>query len=159
MVVTARVAARLEPELTPELAAIRRRPLSEKPYWDLERARIGSTRTVPVEVVVNGKPVARKEVEADGTIRDVRFEVPIDKSSWVALRIYPSSHTNPVFVLVGGKPIRASKKSAEWCVKSVGQCWSQKEKAIRASEKEAARKAYDVARDAYKRILSESEGD
>ena len=31
--------------------------------------------------------------------RDVSFDVPIEKSSWVALRIYPSSHTNPVFVL------------------------------------------------------------
>ena len=27
--------------------------------------------------------------------------MPIKKSSWVALRIYPSSHTNPVFVVVG----------------------------------------------------------
>ena len=34
----------------------------------------------------------------------------IKQSSWVALRIYPSSHTNPVFVLVGGKPIRASQE-------------------------------------------------
>ena len=85
--------------------------------------------------------------------------MPIEKSSWVALRIYPSSHTNPVFVVVGGKPIRASKKSAEWCLKAVDQCWSQKEPAIRAAEKEAAKKAYDVARDAYKKILAESEGD
>ena len=62
-------------------------------------------------------------------------------------------------MLVGGKPIRASRKSAEWCLKSVDQCWSQKEKAIRAAEKEDARKAYDVARDAYRRILSESDGE
>ena len=37
--------------------AIKARPLSEKPYWDVERARIGDTRTVPLEVVVNGRPV------------------------------------------------------------------------------------------------------
>ncbi len=110
-------------------------------------------------MIVNGRPVAKTEVTADGNIEGVSFDVPIEKSSWVALRVFPSSHTNPVFVVVDGKPIRASKKSAEWCVKAVDQCWSQKEKAIRASEKEAARKAYDVARDAYKRILSESEGD
>ena len=29
-------------------------------YWDLERARIGDTREVPVELIVNGYPVARK---------------------------------------------------------------------------------------------------
>ena len=52
------------------------------------------------------------------TIQGVSFDVPIEKSSWVALRVYPSSHTNPVFVSVGGKPIRASRKSAEWCLKS-----------------------------------------
>ena len=39
------------------------------------------------------------------------------------------------------------------------QCWSKKEPAIRASEKEAARKAYEVARDAYRKILAESEAD
>ena len=36
------------------------------------------------------------------------------RSSWAALRVYPSAHTNPVFVLVGGRPIRASHRSAEW---------------------------------------------
>src|SRR6516164_9088573 len=64
---------------------------------------------------------------------------------------YPSSHTNPIFVSVGGKPVRASKKSAELCLKSVDQCWTKKEPAIRVNEKEEARKAYEIARDAYKR--------
>ena len=48
---------------------------------------------------------------------------------------------------VGGKPIRASRKSAEWCLKSVDQCWSKKEPLIRRRGKDAARKAYDAARD------------
>ena len=39
--------------------------------------------------------------------RDMTFDVKLERSSWVAVRILPSSHTNPVFVLVGGKPIRA----------------------------------------------------
>ena len=153
---TARVAARLEPELTPALQELRSRPLDVKPYWELERARIGQTRTVPLEVIVNGLPVARKEIAADGSFQDVAFDVKIDKSSWVALRIYPSSHTNPVFVLVGGKPIRASRKSAEWCLKSVDQCWSQKEKKMRPADLPAAQAAYDVARKAYAKILEES---
>jgi hypothetical protein len=41
----------------------------------------------------------------------------------------------------------------------VDQCWSQKEKAIRPSEKDAARAAYDVAREAYRKILAESDED
>ena len=99
------------------------------------------------------------ELSADGSIQGISFDVPIKKSSWVAMRVYPSSHTNPVFITVGGKPIRASKKSAEWCLKSVDQCWSKKESAIRPAEKEEARKAYEVARDAYRKILAESNGD
>ena len=157
--VTAQVAAHLDPTISAEARAIHDRPLEQKPYWDLERARIGETRKVPVEVIVNGQSVAKTEITADGSIEGVSFDVPIKKSSWVALRIYPSSHTNPVFVTVGGKPIRASKKSAEWCLKSVDQCWSKKEPAIRASEKEAAKKAFDVAREAYKKILAECEAD
>jgi hypothetical protein len=154
--VSARVAARLEPELTVELDAIRSRPLSAKPYWELERARIGSTRKVPLEVIVNGLPVARQEIEADGSFRDVKFSAPIKTSSWVALRIYPSSHTNPIFVIVGGKPIRASTKSAEWCLKAVDQCWSQKAPKYREPERALAAQAYDVAREAYRKILAES---
>ncbi len=148
------MAAFLEPNPSAEARAIRRRSLEQKPYWDLERARIDDTRKVPVEVVLNGEPVARTEISADGSVQGVSFDVPIKKSSWVALRIYPSSHTNPVFIVVGGKPIRASKKSAEWCLKSVDQCWSKKEPAIRSADKAEAKKAYDVARDAYRKILS-----
>jgi hypothetical protein len=157
--VTAQVAAHLDPVISAEARSIHGRPLEQKPYWELERARLGETRKVPVEVIVNGEAVAKTEISADGSVEGISFDVPIKKSSWVALRIYPSSHTNPVFVTVGGKPIRASKKSAEWCVKSVDQCWSQKEPAIRSSEKEAAKTAYDTAREAYKKILVECDGD
>ena len=64
-----------------------------------------------------------------------------------------------MFVIVDDKPIRASKKSSEWCLKAIDQCWSQKEKAIRPSEKDDARMAYDFAREAYRRILSECDGE
>jgi hypothetical protein len=114
---------------------------------------------VPVELIMNGEPVARTEVSADGSMQGVSFDAPIKKSSWVALRIYASSHTNPVWVSVAGKPVRASKKSAEWCLKSVDQCWSKKEPAIRNTEKEDARRAYEVARETYRKILAECEGD
>ena len=66
------------------------------------------------------------------------------------MRVLPSAHTNPVFVVVGGKPVRASKRSAEWCLDAVNQCWTQKAAQIRASERDAARAAYDHAREVYK---------
>jgi hypothetical protein len=157
--IKARVAALLEPEPTPATEAIRKAPLHQKPYWDVERARIEGTRKVPVEVIVNGQPVARKEVLADGSEQEVTFSVPIKASSWVALRIFPTSHTNPVFVLVGDKPIRASKRSAEWCLKAVDKCWEQKKRAIRASELPAAEKAFDESRKTYTKIAAESADD
>jgi hypothetical protein len=157
--IKAKVAALLEPKPTPATEKIRKTRLDQKPYWDIERARIQDTQTVPVEVVVNGQAVARKEIVADGSEQDVTFRVPIPASSWVALRILPSSHTNPVFVLVGDKPIRASKRSAEWCLKSVDQCWQKKKRAIRKEEQASAEKAYDHAREAYKKILAETTQD
>jgi hypothetical protein len=136
--------------------SIRKRRLTEQPYWHVERARIGDSRKVPVEVVVNGKPVARTELTADGTMQDVRFEVPIEHSSWIALRVLPSSHTNPVFVHVADKPIHASKKSAEWCVKSVDQCWKMKKRAIRASELPAAEEAFQAAKRYYQNAAADA---
>jgi hypothetical protein len=131
-------------------------PYNERPYWHLERARMGATRKVPVAVVVNGQPVATKEIVADGTEQKLKFEIPVSKSSWIAVRILPSSHTNPIFVLVGGKPIRASRRSAEWCLRGVNQCWSQKQPKISAKELPEAQKAYDHARKVYRQLISES---
>jgi hypothetical protein len=91
---------------------------------------------------------------------DVTFDgLKFDRSSWVALRIFPSSHTNPIFVLVDGKPIRASKKSAEWCLKGVDQCWRSKQRFYAPAEMDDAKAAYDHARQVYRRILSESAAD
>jgi hypothetical protein len=148
-----RVAAYLDP-LPSE--SMRDRSGNLPPFWDVERARIGTSREVPVELVVNGSVVAAKNVMADGQIRDVAFDVAIDRSSWLAVRILSSSHTNPVFAIVGDKPIRASRRSAEWCLTAVNQCWTQKEPRIRESEQAAARAAYDHARDVYKRLIAES---
>jgi hypothetical protein len=163
--VKALVAALLEPKVTPQTEHIRKTPLHQKPYWDIERSRIDETRRVPVEVVVNGVAVDRKEITADGSGQQVEFAVPIKQSSWVCLRIFPTSHTNPVFVLVGDKPIRASRKSAEWCLKAIDKCWEQKEPGIkrnspperREQELREAQAAYDLARTQYKKILAECE--
>ena len=128
---------------------------ADRPFWSLERARIGASNEVPVEVIVNGFPVATEKLVADGKIRDLTFHVNIARSSWVALRILGSSHTNPIFVLVGDKPVRASRRSLEWCLKCVDQCWSQKAQFIRAEEMEAAKAAYEHARQTYRQRLQE----
>jgi hypothetical protein len=151
--VSARVAARLNEQPNPEL---QKRPYSAKPYWDIERARIDASREVPVEVLVNGFPAGRKTLLADGRLQEMAFDVPIERSSWVALRILPSSHTNPIFILVDDKPIRASRKSIEWCLKSVDNCWNEKKKVIQASEMNDAIQAYEHARQTYKRLLAEA---
>ncbi|MGH9630218.1 MAG: CehA/McbA family metallohydrolase, partial [Bryobacteraceae bacterium] len=151
--ITAKVAALLDE--SPD-ESIRRLPYDQKPYWDLERARIGDTRRVPVELVVNGQAVARQEIEADGKTRPISFEHKVDRSSWIALRILPSSHTNPIFVLVADKPVRASRKSAEWCLRAVDQCWKQKSGLIRPEERAEALQAYEHARKAYRQRLEES---
>jgi hypothetical protein len=106
--------------------------------------------------VVNGEAVARQEIVEDGVLRPVAFNYNLDRSSWIALRILPSSHTNPIFALVGDKPIR-SKASAEWCLRAVDQCWLQKEPRIRIEERGEAQRAYEFARAAHRQRIKESE--
>lgn len=136
---------------------LRDRPYSQRPYWHIERARIGNTREVAVEIVVDGKSVARKNIVADGQVRDLEFDVPVERSSWIAARILPSSHTNPIFVMVNGKPMRPLRASAEWCLAAVDQCWTQKAPKISARELPDARQAYDHARETYRKLIAESE--
>ncbi len=154
--VTARVAARLPEQPDP---VIRRRKYSEQPYWHIERARVGETREVPVEVLVNGRVAGKMNLLADGTLHDVKFEVPIEHSSWVALRILPSSHTNPIWVTVGGQPVRTSRASAEWCLKGVERCWQNKERFIAKAELEDAKAAYAHARQTYQTRIAEAVAD
>jgi hypothetical protein len=130
-----------------------------KPYWHLERARIGDTRNVPVELVVNGQSVERRELTADGRLEEFSFDYTPTQSGWMAVRIFPSSHTNPIFIEVDDKPIRASRRSAQWCLDAVDVCWKSKSPKIRENERAAAEAAYEVARQAYRKILAESSVD
>ena len=138
--------------------AVRARRPDEKPYWDVERARIGDTRDVAVEIVVNGQAVGRQTIAADGKIKDLKFDVPVKESSWIAARVLPSAHTNPVFAIMGGKPVRASRASAEWCLNAVNQCWTQKAPRMKPGEVAEAKVAYDHAREIYRQLIRESAG-
>jgi hypothetical protein len=151
--VEALVAARLEPEQPADLGAYKH-GLNR---WHLERARIGTTDTVPVELIVNGCVADKTTLIADGKPRTISFNTPITRSSWIALRIFPSSHTHPVFAIIGAKPIRASKRNAQWCRACVDKVWEVKSPFIRESEKPAAVEAFDHARTAYEAIANECE--
>ena len=150
--VTFDAAALLEKAQTNETRQIRSRRLDEKPYWHIERCRIDDTRNVPVEIIVNGEVVATKTLTADGTVRSFAIPVKITQSSWVAVRILPSVHTNPIFIHVDDKPIHANKRSAQWCADAVDVCWNSKKNAIRESERKAAEEAYQKARAIYQSI-------
>ena len=150
--ITAKAAAYLPVEQSTSGAEISKKPIDEQPYWDIERARIGSSRKIRVELIVNGEPVESTEIEADGDIKNISFSYPLKKSSWVATRVYPSSHSNPVFVEIGGKPIQEAK-SAEWCLAALNQCWKMKEPNIKAEEKQAAAEAYEKSRKVYQKLI------
>ncbi|MBI3416073.1 MAG: CehA/McbA family metallohydrolase [Verrucomicrobia bacterium] len=109
-----------------------------------------------VEIVVNGKAVAAREVAADGQVHDLSFDVNIDRSSWIALRHFPQLHTNPVNVLVAGTPVRASRASALWCVETIRQLWRARGQQIPESERAAAQTAFDEAVAKFQRIAVEA---
>jgi hypothetical protein len=148
---TAKVAAYLR-EISPD-------PKKRWPVWHIERARIADTRNVRLDLVVNGIQVESKQIPADGTLQDVSFDVKIDRSSWVALRIFQTSHSNPIFAIVGDKPIRASRKSVQWCLSGVDKCWQQKQRTYKPAEMEDAKSAYEHAKEVYKKLLAECEVD
>lgn len=150
--VTATVAARLELKLSPEQL----REANES-IWHLEFCRIGSTREVPLELIVNGKVVERMNFLADGTPRKVQFKTKLARSAWIALRILPSGHTHPVFVRVNDRPVRASRRSAQWCRDCIDKVWEVKSPLLRESERQAAQQAFDQARGMYDRIVAESD--
>jgi hypothetical protein len=131
----------------------------EQPYWHIERARVKGTRQIPVELIVNGHVVEKKLIEADGRIEELEFEYTPERSSWIAIRVFPAAHTNPIFVEVDGAPIRASKRSAQWCLDAVDRCWESKSPQIRETERDDARAAYDHATAAYRQILDEAHDD
>ena len=148
------VCARLQSSPEPRVAAIATSSPFVKPYWHIERARVGASRRVPVELIVNGCAVSTFEIVADGSVQPVHFSHNVEQSSWIALRILPSAHTNPIFIEIAGAPIRSSRRSAAWCRQAVDVCWEQKRTRIRPSELGAAEEAYSHARKRYDMIAS-----
>jgi hypothetical protein len=156
--VTATIAAWLPEELPAPLTKGGSR-FSAPMGWHLERSRIADSRRVLVELVVNGVPVAEQEILADGTEREIAFETELAFSSWVAVRILHSVHTQPVFVEVGDRPIRASRRSAQWLADCVEHLWTVKNGFIREHDKADARAAYDTAGAVYRERKEECDAE
>ena len=107
-----------------------------------------------VEIVVNGEVVGQKTVPADGKEHELSFDVPIEQSSWVALRHFPQLHTNPVSVIVDQKPIQASARSAQWCIEMIDKLWQTRNHKIHeGAERDAAKVSYQKAKDYYQAIV------
>jgi hypothetical protein len=112
-----------------------------------------------VEVVVNGRAVASREVPADGRAHDLEFTVPVSRSSWIALRQFPQLHTNPVTLLVDDQPIRASRASALWALACIDQLWRVRGARLTPAERAPAEQAYNEARAFYRRAAEQAPPD
>jgi hypothetical protein len=109
-----------------------------------------------IELVVNGRPAAAREVPADDRLHEITFTTDIARSSWVAVRQFPQLHSNPVNVLVAGRPIRASRQSALWAAACIDQLWAARHSRISPAERDEASRAFEEAKEIYRRIAGES---
>lgn len=121
----------------------------------LSYPQIAGTRSVNVEVIVNGKVAATRRIVADGSEQRIQADVALTSSSWVAIRILPALHSQPVFVLLGGRPIRASRASADWCLQCLAELERTQIPRIARGERDAAKAAYAHARQSFEQIRSE----
>jgi hypothetical protein len=109
-----------------------------------------------VELVVNGRVEERRDVPAEDAVHELTFRLPIERSSWVAVRQFPQLHTNPVEILVEGRPIRASRRSALWCLGAIEQLWRARGTQIAIQERAEARKTFDQAVAWYQKVAAEA---
>ncbi|MBL8794423.1 MAG: CehA/McbA family metallohydrolase, partial [Planctomycetia bacterium] len=129
---------------------------SETPLGTAKGGVVPTGKTRLVELIVNGQVAATKEVPADDKTHDLTFDVPIERSSWVALRQFPQLHTNPVNVLVADRPIRASRGSALWCLGTIEQLWRVRGPGIAPEEQKEAEKTFRQAIEVYRKLAQEA---
>jgi hypothetical protein len=125
-------------------------------YHDTTGAQPYADGKRKIELIVNGRPIAAREVLADDQVHELAFTADIARSSWVAVRQFPQLHTNPVSVIVAGQPIRASRQSALWCAACIEQLWRVREKNIAPAERGDAKRTFEEAKEIYRRIATEA---
>ncbi len=138
---------------------IRRKRLDQKPYWHVERARVGDSRKVPVELIVNGQSVETREIEADGRITDVQFDFVPRFPAGLRCESLPARTRTPCSSKSTASQSAPARASAQWCLEAVDVCWNKKLRGIRENEQAAAAAAYDVARQAYRKALAEAQAE
>lgn len=126
--------------------------------WNVERARYGSTRSIMAEIVVNGLVAATKPVPADGSPQSIALDIPVAKSSWVALRLMGAGHSNPVFVMVDNQPIQPSRSSVEWSQRALQQAYETQSVKWTEAEAAEASAAFRYAFARYDSILAHANG-
>ena len=74
----------------------------------------------------------------------------------MAVRIFPSCHSNPIYISVKNKPVRASRQSAQWCIDCIQAAWSHLGPRIAQQHQAEAIAAKDHALATFQRILNET---
>jgi hypothetical protein len=124
--------------------------------WNIERARRGTSRYVTLEIIVNGKVAASQPVLADGSPINMTMDIPIRRSSWVAVRLLGAGHSNPVYVLVDNQPVRGSRSSVEWNLQALTRAHEAASQGRDRGEDALVNAAYDYAFAVYNHILQET---
>jgi hypothetical protein len=123
-----------------------------------------------IEVVVNGEVAAHEEIAAGDTagvrVRHLDVEVPIGRSSWVALCVrgpdHPLvfdgpawAHTSPVYVEVAGRRI-ASRRDAEYFVGWIEQMLrvvAARDAFARAEDRRRVETLFRGAQDEFRKMV------
>ena len=110
-----------------------------------------------VEVVVNGRVAASREVPADGREHAVEFSVrdraqQLDRGAAVPA----APHEPGQRARRRAGPSARHGQSAQWALACIDQLWRVRARRIAPAERAEAEKAYDEARAIYRRIASES---
>jgi hypothetical protein len=126
-----------------------------------------------IELVVNGKVASHEDVRtaAGDQIQVRRFDVdvPIDQSSWIALRVsgpeHPHvfdgpawAHTSPIYVQVAGKPIASSEDAAffiDW-IERMLQVVAARNRYARAEDRTQVETLFRKAQDAFRKMTEQS---
>jgi hypothetical protein len=159
VVVKAEVAFAKEQPLTVahgELSENKRRVVGDTVLLHGERTeamQLGGDRQI--ELIVNGRVIESRKVPANGEMHHVEFSVPVERSSWIAIRQFPQLHTNPVHVIVDNQPIRASRNSARWCIEMTKLVWANRKGRIAEHERAEAEATFQKAIAKYEQTARE----
>lgn len=109
-----------------------------------------------VEIVVNGEVVKTLKYEpkqmAGGAIRyEFESDVPIDGSSWIAVRAFAKTegrlrfaHSGPVHVTVPGRPLRPKRKEVRYFIRRMQEEIARNQNVLDAASLAEYQKALDV---------------